>query len=128
MANIGEVSKRLKPIDWAKVNAPYMPESLAQFAAWTQQLLAKVQADMTLTAIQSAKVLLLDRFMQWQADTPKKHRLKHGTAEEPTLWYVFEMTYDKLREMELTLVPVLQPTNAPEEIGPVGILIGEQGQ
>lgn len=128
MAAIADIGQRLRAIDWSSADEPEVPAPVAQFAAWTEALVAKVQAKMTLLTIQSAKVLLLDRFMQWQADTPKKRRLKHGCAGEPTLWYVFETTYETLREMELALVPVLQPTaTAQEEPAPFGILVGEQG-
>jgi hypothetical protein len=80
-------------------------EPAQDFEAWAVGMTRDALQKRDLVSINQAKVLLIDRFYEWRAATPKRHRNRQGKISHPCIFDVFEDTYWKLRLLELSLTP-----------------------
>ena len=53
---------------------PELCEFAQKFSEWTQPLVENAVEDGHLVALNQAKVLLIDKYFEWHAFVPKKHR------------------------------------------------------
>ena len=100
-----------------------------RFQEWVERLL-RVLENPEVVLINQAKVLLTDKFFDWQRFVPQSHRQRLGIHGHTCVFQVFEAAYEKLRFVELNLTPPMlflpQPPPAPprpHNIG--GIVFGE---
>jgi hypothetical protein len=108
-----------------------------EFNEWAQQLCVGAAQQPSIVAINQNKVLLLDKYMQWKASVPKRHRAytANGPNSHICIFYVFEIAYDRLRVLELSLTPPMlfipPPSPPPALVQPppdppqLGAFIGE---
>lgn len=104
--------------------------SFAQdFDRWAEELLIITQ-DPTIVGVNQAKVLLLDKYWEWQRWIPRSHRQRLGRLGHICIYQVFQRTYERLRRLELSLTPPLlflpAPPPPPPQIG--GIFLGEHDE
>lgn len=109
---------------------PHCPHS-QEFAAWTEGVCESAISEASPTAINQAKVFLLNRYFQWRAQAPKSHRGISGAGQGHICIYeVFETAYLKLHAAELNLVPppiekIVAPPPQASRPGPLaGLVIG----
>lgn len=109
-----------------------------QFVEWARELSSKVRAKPDLVTINQAKILLIDKYFEWRGIVPKSHRNRIGPGGHQCIFHVFEMTYQGLRAIELSLTPPMlfipPPPPAPTPYIPpppppppqiAGVFIGE---
>lgn len=106
-----------------------------QFDAWAQELCVGSVRNLSVVSLNQAKVLLLDKYMQWKASVPKRHRAytASGPNSHICIYHVFETAYDRLRVLELSLtppmlflpLPPLPPPPPPPAPQVMGIFLGE---
>src|SRR5690242_1756297 len=90
-----------------------------KFKQWTDNMCLAVndavQQDSTSAAVtvNQAKVLLVDKYFEWRAVSPKSHRNRAGDTSHLCLFHVFDETYRILRAIELSLTPPLLFLPAP---------------
>lgn len=103
-----------------------------KFNEWAQELCISATQQSSIVSINQNKVLLLDKYMQWKASVPRRHRAYTGSGHA-CLFSVFERAYDRLRVLELSLTPPMlfipsppvppPPPPPPPQIA--GVFIGE---
>jgi hypothetical protein len=103
-----------------------------KFNTWAQELCVGATNDPSIVSINQAKVLLVDKYMEWRSFVPKRHRTYTGHAHI-CIFHVFEITYDRLKVVELSLSPPMlflpsppvppPPPPPPPQIA--GVFIGE---
>ncbi len=109
-----------------------------RFNTWAEELCVGATTNPSIVSINQAKVLLLDKYMQWRSFVPKRHRAYTGSAHT-CIFHVFEIAYDRLKVVELSLTPpmLFLPVPPPQEPPPpppppppptpqiAGVFIGE---
>lgn|GEM_PF-3873397 len=103
-----------------------------KFNTWAEELCVGAIQTPTVVSINQAKVLLLDKYMEWRSFVPKRHRLYTGNAHI-CIFHVFEGAYDRLKVVELSLTPPMLfiPEPPPPPLPPAGpepvrgVFIGE---
>lgn len=109
-----------------------------KFNLWAEELCAGAVKDpntRSLVVINQAKVLLLDKYMEWRSFVPKKHRAYTGSYHV-CIFHIFVTAYDRLKVVELSLTPPMlflpapPPPLAPPPAPPpppqiAGVFIGE---
>ena len=109
--NIEEITADL----WGDFSPQAPPSYCAyadRFRKWTGTLCTSVGESVkhdnakAAVAINQAKVLLLDKYFEWRAASPKAHRNRTGEGHT-CLFHVFDETYRTLRAIELSLTPPL---------------------
>ncbi|HEX9987305.1 MAG TPA: hypothetical protein VGE45_02370 [Chloroflexia bacterium] len=85
-----------------------------KFTIWAEGLCVHVTEDPSIISINQAKVLLLDKYMEWRSFVPKRHRTYTRNAHT-CIFHVFEIAYDRLKVVELSLTPpmLFLPVPAP---------------
>src|SRR5436190_5780084 len=100
-----------------------------KFSEWANELCVGATQDPTIVRINQGKVLLVDKYMQWKASVPKRHRMYTGSGHD-CIFHVFETAYDRLRVIELSLTPPMLfiPAPPPPPLPPptiAGVFLGE---
>lgn len=100
-----------------------------KFQEWAQELCIKATQNPTIVSVNQNKVLLIDRYFEWRSFSPKKHRNYTGAAHT-CIFHVFEMAYNRLKVVELSLTPPMLfiPPPPPPPLPPptiAGVFIGE---
>ncbi len=93
---------------------------------WFEELLATyVGQQPTIYRLAEAKVLLTDRFFSFWVSVPKAQRI--GSRNRKGLFATYEEAYQKLRVMELTLIPgqIFAPPAPPPPRPELGLTLGE---
>jgi hypothetical protein len=114
--------------------APPLCASAEQFGQWSEVLYRNTEQARTLSAVNIAKVLLLDKYFEWRNFVPRRHRTVGGSGAHTCIWHVFESTYRRIKILELTISP--PPLTPPQPMLPPpaappppqiagGIFIGE---
>jgi hypothetical protein len=107
-----------------------------EFQKWAEELCASTEQARTPAAVNVAKVLLVDKYFEWRTFVPRRHRTISGTSGGHTcIWNVFEMTYRRIKIVELAISPPpltppqpALPAPAPSPTLPpniAGIFLGE---
>lgn len=113
---------------------PNRCEYAQPFSDWFERLYVDVAREASIVKINQDKVLLLDKYMEWRAFAPKRHR-NYAGGGHTCLFHVFEASYNRLKTLELALTPPLlfmppEPSRAlvvpPPQIA--GIFLGEQDE
>lgn len=79
-----------------------------QFHEWAADLCTQAAEDPSVVFVNQAKVLLVNRYMDWYSSVPKAHQDHIGTRSSHTcIFQVFLRSYAKLRQLELSLTPPL---------------------
>jgi hypothetical protein len=102
------------------------------FEAWTGDLLARLTREPTLVAINQTKILLADKYFEWQRTVPKAHR-SIGRRTHRCIHHIFAEAYERVKSAELALTPPLlflpPPPPPPEVPDPpqqiAGVFLGE---
>jgi hypothetical protein len=118
----------------AEEEQPPLCRYAASFQPWAQTLVEVTLQRSTTVSINQAKVLLLDKYFEWRAVSPKPHRDKMSGSGHVCLFAVFEAAYRRLKEAELSLTPpqLIAPTPPPSLPAPSppppipGIFLGEE--
>lgn len=100
-----------------------------RFQSWVDDLL-EVLKDRDIVRINQVKILLTDRFFEWQRWVPQAHRQRMGIHGHTCVFQVFETAYEKLRFVELGITPpmVFIPKQPPPSRPPInlnGIVLAE---
>lgn len=97
-----------------------------RFQEWVDRLL-RVLENPEVVLINQAKVLLTDKFFDWQRFVPQSHRQRLGIHGHTCVFQVFEDAYEKLRFVELNLTPpmLFLPHDPPKPHNIGGIAYGE---
>ena len=128
-----DISPRFETI-WNRFDDFTIPKDAIQwcpyarkFAQWSATLLASHQSD--LVEVNQAKVMLFDKYFEWRSLVPRSHRNRIGPGGHRCIFHVAEQTYEKLRLIELSLMPppwfIPPPPLPPPQIGE--IFIGDLG-
>jgi hypothetical protein len=102
-----------------------------QFYDWTLPLVEKATSRPDLVLLNQAKILLLEKWMEYRAVAPKAHRDHLSRANgHRCLFWAFLNAYQCLKAAELALTPpmLFLPEPAPPPPPPIqvhGIFIGE---
>ena len=80
-----------------------------KFNTWAEELVVAATRAATVVGINQTKVRLLDRYWEWYAVVPKKHRTYLGGTRNShvCVFQVFQIAYERLRVVELSLTPPL---------------------
>lgn len=103
-----------------------------KFNAWAQELCVGATQSPSVVSINQSKVLLVDKYMEWRSFVPKRHRAYTGNTHV-CIFHIFEIAYDRLKVVELSLTPpmLFLPTPPPPlpSLPPppqiAGVFIGE---
>jgi hypothetical protein len=103
-----------------------------KFSEWSEELCVGALSGPSLVSINQAKVLLLDKYMEWGNSVPKKHRT-YTAGGHTCIFHTFIMAYNRLRVVELSLTPPmlfippppLPPPPPPPPPQIAGVFIGE---
>ncbi len=77
-----------------------------QLQAWIDATFERSLDALDLVSINHSKLFLLDRFFQFRASLPRRHRPSSGGRNGHTcIFEVFEAAYNHLRVLELSLAP-----------------------
>lgn len=100
-----------------------------RFQEWVDRLLIGLE-NPKVVLINQWKILLTDKFFEWQRWVPQAHRQRMGIHGHTCVFQVFEAAYEKLRFVELNLNPPLfvEPPSLPAPPKPhniSGITLGE---
>jgi len=114
---------------------PPLCSSAEQFQPWTEEVCRNTEQARTLSAVNVAKVLLIDKYFEWRTFVPRKHRTIGGAGGHTCIWHVFESAYRRIKIVELTISPppltppqpLLLPPAPPAPPQIAGIFIGEIG-
>lgn len=141
--HINEIAANL----WEDFSSPAQPQYCpysAQFQKWVDKLLASIKPALkkdsvsAAIAINQAKVLLIDKYFEWLAATPKSHHNRTG-GDHLCLSNVFHNSYLVIKTGELMVSPPLlflpppPPARMPRNLsiadvvafGPVGLDLPE---
>ena len=87
---------------------PDAPDDLCeyakQFAAWVAQVIADVEKNPSLVAVNHAFLYLVHKYFEWRVVVPRNHRNRMGVGHT-CIFHVFEAGYMKLRVIQLALQP-----------------------
>lgn len=93
-----------------------------RFQAWVDKLFASINQS-NIVSVNQAKILLTDKFFDWQRFVPQAHRQRMGIHGHTCVFQVFEIAYEKLRFVELGLTPPMifipQPPPPPPKEPPI---------
>ena len=96
-----------------------------KFSAWVEKLLAREARENSIIFVNQAKVMLVDRYFEWRSVVPKRHRIRRHQC----ITQVFEGAYERLKAIELALMPPLlflpPPPSSPPPAQIAGIFMGE---
>lgn len=113
-------------VDDFKFKGPVKPPDECKYALefekWTKTLITN-DKEITITQVQQAKVLLVDRYFEWRRYVPKTHRNRVGERGHTCIYHVFEQTHDRLKSIELSLTPKTEFFPQDPMIG--GLFLGE---
>lgn len=76
-----------------------------EFFEWTQKLWEKAEREKAVAGIKTAKLLLLEKYMEWRNSVPKAHRNRLNSTNHICLFGVFTQTYERLQALELEIGP-----------------------
>lgn len=116
-----------------KLEIPEQPEYTIciyalRFQEWVDQLMPALDK-LDVISINQTKILLADKFFDWQRFVPQSHRHRLGIHGHTCVFQVFERAYEKLRFVELGLTPpmVFLPSEPPPKPSPNlgGIFLAE---
>jgi hypothetical protein len=94
------------------------------FSDWIERLNQEIVTDdPTVVAVNQAKVLLIDKYFEWRSIVPKNHRNRIGEVGHTCIFHVFEQGYERLRAIELALMPPLL-FSPPKPAPPPGLYLG----
>ncbi len=106
-----------------------------KFSEWAEELCISAIERSSIVSINQAKVMLLDRYMEWRNFVPRRHRslTSIGANSHTCIFHVFETAYDRLKVVELSLTPpmLFLPPPAPppravtSPLQLAGVFIGE---
>ena len=100
------------------------------FSIWVDQLQSSLTKP-TIVTVNQAKLLLLDKYFEWHRYVPMEHRMRLGFRGHICIFQVFEVAYDHLKVIELSLTPPLlflpsyEAVIAPPQPRIAGIFLGE---
>lgn len=123
--------------NWNRIEGLEIPEPAdhticvyaLSFQKWIEEL-SKMMEDSTAIGVNQAKILLTDKYFDWERLVPKSHRQRLGIHGHTCIYQVFNKAYENLRIVELALTPP-QINFPPPEIPPAkppvigGLFIGE---
>ena len=75
-----------------------------KFSEWADDL-CRAGEEPTVVSITKAKVQLLDKYYEWRSFVPKNHKDRLGNRGHICIYQVFVQTYQRLRDVELSLTP-----------------------
>lgn len=92
------------------------------FSEWADVLCANVEAHPSGWAINQAKLVLSERYFEWYAVVPRKHRETVRDRAHRCIFHVFRDAWLWLRQIQLTVdPPAFEPPASPRQ-GPRGPL------
>jgi len=101
------------------------------FQKWVDELSNMMQNPSDI-GVNQAKILLADKYFDWERLVPQSHRMRLGVHGHTCIYQVFKKAYENLRIMELHLTPPrinFPPPPPPMKILPrpnlAGIMLGE---
>ena len=100
------------------------------FQKWIDEL-ANLMDHSNAVAVNQAKILLTDKYFDWERLVPQTHRQRLGVHGHTCIYQVFKLAYDKIRILELSIVPPplylppQPPPTIPKPPNIAGIFIGE---
>lgn len=99
------------------------------FQKWIDEL-AKMLENLNEVAVNQAKILLTDKYFDWERIVPQSHRQRLGVHGHTCIYQVFKKAYENLRVVELSLTPPPiynspQPLPQPKQPMIGGLFIGE---
>ena len=100
-----------------------------QFQNWVDTTFGEVLQEGDFTSLVQCKLFLLDRYFQFRASMPRRHRAPSpGRSGHTCIFEVFEASYNQLRFLELSLAPPPFARPAPHVRMPSpasSVLVGE---
>jgi len=128
---------------WNSVNGLEIPEPTDNticvyalcFQKWIDQLASEME-NPNAVLINQTKILLTDRFFDWERAVPLSHRQRQGIHGHTCIYQVFKKAYEHLRIIELTLTPppLYLPPQPPPPLRKLklpniaGLFIGENAE
>ena len=96
------------------------------FLNWTENLMKSFEKP-DIIRINQAKILLMDKFFDWQRFVPQSHRQRLGVHGHTCIFQILEKAYERLRIMELSLTPPIYflPENPIKPPNFLGLVLGE---
>ena len=112
---------------------PAPPSRYCHFAEelykWAEQLCARAEGERSAIAVKTAKLYLVEKYMDWRLAAPANHRNRLSTRNHICLFSVFTETYERLQKIELSLplspLVLPQPPQSANTPTIAGIFIGE---
>jgi len=103
------------------------------FSAWAEALCANVESSPSHWALNRAKLVLAERYFEWYAIVPKRHREAVRDHGHRCIFPVFREAWFRLRQLQLTVdPPVFEPPLPPPLPPPpaqiAGILLAEHDE
>jgi len=100
-----------------------------KFSEWAASLI-ETSTQPELVSVNQAKILLIDKYFEYRSYVPRSHRTRIGAIGHHCIYQVFELAYEKLKRLELSLTPPmlfippppLPPTPIPQI---AGIFLGD---
>ena len=107
-----------------------------RYSEWTAGILANVEAIGSVIAVNQGMLRITQKYFEWRTVVPKSHRNRIGEIGHTCIFHVFEAAFQKLRIIELSIVPpplTLPPPPPPPALPPpppppiqiAGIFLGE---
>lgn len=101
-----------------------------QFEEWLRQICKDDLSHIDIVSLNQIKVRVADRYMELRNFVPKSHRNHVGEQGHFCIFHVYEQMYQKIRSVELMLIPpmLFVPSPAPPPPPPpqiAGITFGE---
>jgi hypothetical protein len=114
---------------WRGFTFPAQPPDLCpsaqQFAVWAEGLCNTVEQERDIVSVNQSKVLLLDRYFAYRSSVPNAHKNRIGAVGHFCIFHVFELAYNRLRIVELSITPPLlflpPPPPPPPQILGIGL-------
>ena len=97
----------------------------ASFQRWVDEL-AKMMEKPTVVFINQTKIMLSDKYFDWERLVPQSHRQRLGVHGHTCIYQVYKKAYEQLRVIELSLTPPqLCIPSKPEPYNVNAIALGE---
>jgi hypothetical protein len=125
---------------WNRIEGLEIPEpvdhTICAFALSFQRwidVLFKMLENPTLVGINQEKILLTDKYFDWERLVPQSHRQRLGTHGHTCVYQVYKSAYEQLRVVEISMtppllflpqIPIMQP-NPPQPPNFLGLVLGE---
>ena len=121
---------------WNRIERFEIPEPLdhticvyaLSFQKWVEEL-GKMMENPTEIVVNQVKILLTDKYFDWERLVPQSHRQHQGAHGHTCIYQVFKKGYENLRIVELSLTPPLisypPPVIPPPKPIIGGLFIGE---